>query len=107
MNSKPDLGQRIFLGPTLILAGSVLYCGLILLAQMPVKDIFQAIGLVIAAEAYGTLAGLFVLLGLQYVLGPRSWIEQRIENSLSKLLIASAIMTAVIIVVIIAMVIIW
>jgi len=107
MKPEPDLGQRIFLGPTLIVAGIVLYSGLILLAQQPVKDIFQAIGLVIAAEAYGILAGLFILLGFQYVLGPRSWIEQRIKNSLGKLLLTSAIMTAVIIVVIIALVIIW
>ncbi len=107
MKSRPDLGQRIFLGPTLIIAGAVLYSGLILLAQQPVKDIFQAIGLIIAAEAYGLLAGLFILLGLQYVLGPRNWIEQRIENSLSKLLVASAIMTTVIIVIIIVLIIIW
>ncbi len=94
-----DLIQRVFVGPVLIAVGLLLYTGLIFLVRMPKTDIYQSIVVMLCAEAYGIIAGLFVLLGLQYTLGPRSWIDRMIGRSLTSIAAVSAVITVVVLVV--------
>ena len=94
---QPDLAQRILVGPTLVVAGIAIYAGLLLLYWLPPRDALHTLAVLLAAQAYGTVAGLFVLLGLRYILGPAGWIEQRIGTSLRHLAAASMGLTCLIV----------
>lgn len=97
MQPTPDLASRFVTGPVLIAAGMAIYAGLFLLSQFPPKNVYHAIGVFLGAEAYAIVAGLFVLLGLQYILGPRSWIAAQVARSLSRLFLIAAAMGVVIV----------
>ena len=94
---SPDNFSRLITGPVLILAGLAIYCGLAVLQWFPPHDAYHAVAIALGAEAYAIVAGLFVLLGLQYILGPRNWIAVKAAGSLRRLLIVSAVMGAVIV----------
>ena len=89
---KPDLASRIITGPVLVFTGLVIYGGLYFLTRLSPHDVFHAIGVLVAAEAYAIVAGLFVLTGLQYTLGPNTWITKQISQSLGRLLLVSGLM---------------
>jgi hypothetical protein len=98
VEGKPDIFQRVVVGPVLIVAGVAIYAGLFLLSRFPPKGVLHATGVALGAEAYGVVAGLFVLLGVKYMLGPRNWIETHVSQSLTRLVIVSALMSAMILV---------
>jgi hypothetical protein len=91
-SNGPNLASRIITGPVLVVAGIAIYAGLALLRLFPPKDLFHGMGVLLGAEAYAIVAGLFVLTGLQYTLGPRSWISRRITGSVARLLWVAAVM---------------
>jgi hypothetical protein len=97
MSGGPDLVQRVVVGPVLLLAGVAIEVGLVVLALTPPADVYQTIGVVLFAEAYASIGALMMLLGLRYILGPRSWLERWISRSLSRLVVVSAIIGAVIV----------
>ena len=57
-----------------------MFVGLFVLAGMPANDIFGIIAIFLAVEAYSIVAALFVLVGIRYLLGPRSWIDGLAER---------------------------
>ncbi len=97
MNDRPDIVQRVIVGPVLFLTGVIIQVGLLMLAFKQPEEMYKTIGVVLFAEAYTGIGMLFVLLGLKYMLGPRSWIERWMKRSVSRLLVASALMGAVIV----------
>jgi len=68
-----------------------------MLAFKQPEDMYKTIGVVLFAEAYTGIGMMFVLLGLQYMLGPKSWIERWMKRSVWRLVVVSALMGAVIV----------
>ena len=100
MNFKEKMDRVVscvIIGPTLIAAGVAIDCGLYLLKQFPPHDAYHAVGVALGAEMYSIVAGLFVLLGLRYICGPKSWFEEKIASSLKRLFQVAAISSAVIV----------
>ena len=100
MVGNPDILQRVILGPVLFLTGIIIQIGLLTLAFKQPEDMYKTIGIVLFAEAYTGIGMMFVLLGLKYMLGPKSWIERWMKHSVSKLLVVSALTGAVIVAVV-------
>ncbi|MHC4154827.1 MAG: hypothetical protein ACYST6_07895 [Planctomycetota bacterium] len=88
MRESQDIGSRIIIGTALILAGALIHLAFILALPKPV-DVFGAIGYVFAVVAYGTVANLLVLLGLEYYFGPGGWFRKHVANSLRHLVVIS------------------
>lgn len=80
MRAVLDLFGRVIAGPFLILLGSGMLAGLLLISMLPTYDVFGLIAIVIAVEAYAIVAVLFVLTGLHYTLGPKSWIQRMADD---------------------------
>ncbi len=75
MQTILNMFGRIVAGPLLIVVGMIMLAGLFLLWRKPAGDIYTAAGIFIGVQAYSVVALLFILVGLRYVLGPRSWID--------------------------------
>jgi hypothetical protein len=71
----------IFAGLVLCVAGSCIIYAFQAHGWQKGHDVWDA-GFLLLAEAYSIIDSLFILLGLRYMLGRRSYIEQRISRSL-------------------------
>ena len=97
MSNKPDIVQRVIIGPVLFLTGVLIQVCMLMLAFKQPEDMYKTIGVILLAEAYTGIGMMFVLLGLQYMLGPRSWIERWMKRSIWRLVATSSLMGAVIV----------
>jgi len=110
---KPDMASRVITGPVLIFTGLVIYTALVLVyinapVNAPVNvSLFDVLIAILVLEPYSILAGLFVLTGLQYVVGPRAWIDRLITKSLLWMVIISAVIGLVILGAVAVILVLW
>ena len=72
---------QVFVGLVSVVAGSGIIYAFHTQDWHKGHDVWD-IGFILLAEAYSIIGSLFILLGLRYALGRRSFIEQRISRSL-------------------------
>lgn len=93
-----DIIGRAFAGPALVLVGVAMLVGLFVLSRIPPDNMYHAVGLFIAVEAYSVVAILFMVVGLRYTLGPRNWIDRTAEKTIGRLvsiIVAGALVVGV------------
>jgi len=79
-----DMASRVwqvFIGAALVTAGLLMLYAFQFLARRSHDTWFEMAGTVLIIEAYSIVASLFVLLGLRYLFGPRSFIERAIAHT--------------------------
>ena len=73
---------QVFVGVVLIIAGAgIIYAFHVHAAWPRGHDVWDG-GFLLLTEAYSIVGSLFILLGLRYAVGPRSFIERWIAKSL-------------------------
>ena len=73
---------QIFVGVVLVVAGAgIIYAFHVHAAWPRGHDVWDD-GFLLLTEAYSIIGSLFILLGLRYAVGPRSFIERWIAQSL-------------------------
>ena len=72
---------QVFVGAVLVVAGALMLYAFQFLAHRGHDTWFDIAGTALVVEAYSIVASLFILLGLRYVFGSRSFIERAIAHT--------------------------
>ena len=93
------LASRIwpdFVGAVLVIVGALMLYAFQSLARREHDTWFDIAGTALIVEAYSIVASLFVLLGLRYAFGPRSFIERAIAHTVRHFTFAVILLSLVI-----------
>ena len=93
--------RRLFAGASLIVVGLCMFAGLTVLSAIPTSDWLRIITVAICVQMYSIVATLFLLLGVQYIVGDKCWLDSWAERLAGGLvvsaLLASVLVTAIVI----------
>jgi len=86
-----DLINQFVVGPMLMVIGAAMFALLFYLSRMPATDIYGKVGIIIGVQAYSLVAILFLLVGLQYLIGPQAWIDRWASRALGGVVTVSVV----------------
>ena len=87
---------QVFVGAVLVITGGFILYAFHFLVRRGHDSWLDIVGMGLVAEAYSIVGSLFILLGLRYAFGPRSFIQRAIAHTTRHFVVAVILLSVAI-----------